>query len=114
VHVNGIGGELVEHPQQNLRNRGLTMGMKTLGATVSVRWGNDVGVSIRLTPKNWARIKAGKPLSIRGKGYYYEGEFFWDYWHFGGGLDGSLTVSYGEDGGTGFDGNLKNAEIEER
>jgi hypothetical protein len=116
VSVNGIGGELVEHPQQNVRNRGPTMGMKTLGTTVSVRWGNDVSVSIRLTPRNWAKIKVGKPLNIRGKGSYYEGEFFWDYWDFGGGLDGSLTVAYvegGEDAGTGFDGNLNDAEIEE-
>ena len=90
------------------------MKIKNLGATVSVRWGYDVAVSVRLTPRNWAKIKAGKPLHIRGKGYYYEGEFFWDYWHFGGGLDGSLTVTYGTDGGTGFIGDLKDAKIEEQ
>ena len=56
--------------------------MTNVGATISVSWGNDVAVSIRLTPKNWAKIKAGKPLSIRGKGYRYEAEFFWDYWNF--------------------------------
>jgi len=89
------------------------MRTKNVGATVSVSWGNDVSISIRLTPKSWARIKAGKPLSIRGKGYHYEGEFFRDYWNFGGGLDGSLTVAYGEDGGTGFDGELKDAQLEE-
>jgi hypothetical protein len=83
------------------------------GATISVSWGNDVEVSIRLTPQNWARIKAGKRLHIRGKGYQYEGQFFWDYWSFGGGLDGSLTVMYGEDGGVGFDGRLADAEIRE-
>ncbi len=49
-------------------------------------------------------------MSIRGKGYYYEGSFFWDYWYFGGGLDGDLIVTYGDDGGTGFDGELKDAD----
>jgi hypothetical protein len=83
------------------------------GATISVSWGNDVEVSIRLTPRNWTRIKAGKTLQIRGKGYEYEGEFFWDYWDFSGGLDGSLTVMYGEDGGVGFDGELAEATITE-
>ena len=51
-----------------------------------------------MTPRNWAQIKAGKSLYIGGKCYQYEGEFFWDYWSFGGGLDGSLAVTYGEDG----------------
>jgi hypothetical protein len=76
------------------------------GAAISVSCGNDVEVSIRLTPRNWARIKAGKTFHIRGKGYQYEGEFFWDYWSRGAGLDGSLTVTYGEDWGVGFEGRL--------
>lgn len=85
--------------------------MTNFGATISVSWGNDVAVSIRLSPKNWAKIKAGKPLRIRGKGYRYEDEFFWDYWSFGGGLRGSLMVTYGDDGAVGFDGPLSEARI---
>jgi hypothetical protein len=38
-----------------------------------------------LTPRNWTKVRSGKPLHIRGKGYHYEGEFFWDYWSFEGG-----------------------------
>ena len=60
------------------------------------------------------RVKSGKELRIRGEGYYYEGEFFWDYWHFKGGLEGDLTVSYGNHGdysATGFDGKLQDAII---
>jgi hypothetical protein len=87
--------------------------MTNVGATISVSWGNDVSVSIRLTPKNWAKIKAGKPLSIRGKGYQYEADFFWDYWNFSGGLRGSLMVTYGDDGAVGFDGALSGATITE-
>lgn len=54
--------------------------MPKTGAAISVSWGDDVEVSIRLTPQHWAGIKAGKTLRIRGKGYRYESEFFWDYW----------------------------------
>jgi hypothetical protein len=55
----------------------------------------------------------GKPLGIRGKGYHCDGEFFWDYWSFGGGLDGELRVSYGSDGADRGFWNLKSAQIEE-
>jgi predicted nuclease of predicted toxin-antitoxin system len=87
--------------------------MPNVAAIVSVSWGNEVIVSIRLNPRNWARVRRGKPLNIRGKGYCYEAEFFRDYWSFGGGLEGSLTVSYGEDGGVGFEGRLVDARIQE-
>jgi len=50
---------------------------------------------------------------IRGKGYSYEGDFFWDYWSFAGGLDDDLEVTYGSDGGTGFIGKLRDAEVRE-
>lgn len=81
------------------------------GATIVVSWGYEQH-SIRLTPRNWRRVKSGKRLKLRGKGYYYEGEFFWDYWNFAGGLEGSLIVEYGDDGGTGFEGKLSDATIE--
>jgi hypothetical protein len=86
---------------------------KKMSATVSVSWGYEIQVSIRLTPRNWVRVRSGKPLHIRGKGYHYEGEFFWDYWSFDGGLEGTLCVSYGQDGGVGFSGGLFPAMIEE-
>jgi hypothetical protein len=85
---------------------------KPSSATISVEWGYETH-AITLSVKNWSRVKRGLPLKIRGKGYWYEGEFFWDYWDFGGGLDGHLWVSYGEDGGEGFDGKLSDAEITE-
>lgn len=87
--------------------------MTNFGATISVSWGNDVVVSIRLIPRNWAKIKAGKPLRIRGKGYQYEGESFLDYWNFSGALGGDLMVTYGNDGAVGFDGALSGATITE-
>lgn len=89
------------------------MPIKNFATTVSVSWGYDVEVSIRLTLQDWTTIKSGKPLQISGKGYHYEGEFFEDNWHFGGGLEGPLLVTYGDDGGVGFDGRLCDANIEE-
>jgi len=87
--------------------------MRQVGAIITVSWGYDVQVSITLSPRNWTRVKSGKPLQIRGNGYHYEGEFFWDYWNFEGGVDGALTVAYG-DGGEGFNGTLDDATIEEK
>ena len=81
-------------------------------ATISVKWGYEVH-SITLAPRNWAAVKAGKPHQQRGSGYRYEGQFFWDYWAFGGGLNGSLDVAYGEEGAEGFRGRLGDARIEE-
>ena len=83
-----------------------------IAATIRVEWGYDDHY-ITLTPRNWAAIKAGRAHSQRGAGYYYEGEFFWDYWSFAGGLDGELEVGYGDDGGQGFVGQLSDATIEE-
>jgi hypothetical protein len=85
--------------------------MPNEGAKITVEWGYELH-SIRLTPHNWRLVKSGKPLNIRGKGYRYDGEFFWDYWRFSGGLDGALTVAYGDGGGVGFVGKLSGAKIE--
>ena len=40
-------------------------------------------------------------------------DFFQDYWSFGEGLDVHLRVSYGDEGGVGFDGELGEAKISE-
>ena len=87
---------------------------KSVGATIYVEWGYELH-SITLTSRNWGRIKSGKPLRIRGKGYLYEAEFFWDYWNFEGGMTGELVVEYGNGSGTGtgFIGLLRDADIVE-
>jgi hypothetical protein len=82
------------------------------GATISVSWGYDVTASITLSPREWAAVKAGKRFGTAGDGYDYEGEFFQDYWDLEGGLDGKLLVTY-SDSGVGFDGRLRDAQIEE-
>jgi hypothetical protein len=89
--------------------------MKSTSAAISVEWDYEEH-DITLTPRNWARVKSGKPLEIRGKGYHYEGEFFSDYWTFDGGISGGLLVRYGTDGadGDGFIGTLDDATITEK
>lgn len=84
------------------------------GAYISVYWPDD-WKTVRLTPRNWRRVLAGKSLYVRGKGYYYDGEFYRDYWSFNdeGKEKGSVTVYYGDDGGTGFSGSIDDLEIEE-
>jgi hypothetical protein len=79
---------------------------------ISVQWGYEIH-SIVLSPGDWEVVKNGGPLNISGEGYWYEAEFFEDYWMFGGGPDGSLQVSYGDDGAVGFTGTLSGAEITE-
>jgi hypothetical protein len=83
-----------------------------IGALVSVYWPED-WKSIVLNPKEWAEVLAGNPYSIRGRGFYYEGEKFHDGWFFNGSMTGELIVTYGDDGGTGFIGKLEDADIEE-
>lgn len=87
-------------------------------ARLSVSWGYDVTVELVVSKRNWSKIMRGHDLTIRGSGYYYEGDFFWDFWDFAGGIDGELIVRYGspKDGdysGQGFIGTLRDALVEE-
>jgi hypothetical protein len=80
---------------------------------ITVEWGYEEH-SITLTPSDWAKVISGEELVICGDGYDYEGEVFDDFWHFTGGLEGDLIVTYsnaGDDSGTGFDGKLRDAHI---
>ena len=81
------------------------------GVVVRVEWGYDLH-EVRLTPRNWSKIRRGLPLRIRSNGAH-EGGSQWEYWSFSGGLNGDLTVYYGEDGGVGFVGKMSEAFIEE-
>jgi hypothetical protein len=81
------------------------------GVELRVSRGYDVEVVLRLTPRNWSRVRRGLPLRIRGRGYRYEAEFYWDYWIFSGAPDYAVRVEYGEDAAVGFDGKLSDIEI---
>jgi hypothetical protein len=86
-------------------------------AHLQVSWGYDVTVDLHVSQRNWSKITKRKKVTIRGDGYLYEGEFYWDYWHFEGGIDGKLMVTYSSskeswDVGVGFDGTAREALVE--
>jgi len=65
----------------------------------SYEWGCP---TIRISPKNWKRIKSGEHITLRGQGWRFndyfdevsdEQFFHWDYWEFQGGLDKPLIVT---------------------
>jgi hypothetical protein len=85
-------------------------------AHLSVGWGYDVTVDLHVSQRTWSKITK-RQKGERGKGYRYEGEFYWDYWPFEGGIDGRLRVAYGspKDGdysGQGFVGTAREALVE--
>jgi hypothetical protein len=49
---------------------------KDAAVRLSVSWGYDVTVDLHISGRNWTKIVKGKKVTIRGKGYYYEGDFF--------------------------------------
>lgn len=88
----------------------------------SYEWGTP---SIRISPANWKKIKAGEPLKIRGQGWRFndyfnevsdEQFFHWDYWDFQGGIGKPLIVTmrskeYGDE--VVYKGELYSSMIEE-
>jgi len=57
-------------------------------------------VSTTVSARDWARIKRGEALSLRGQGSRAgdpmdesDDDMTWDYWQFSGGLDGRLVVT---------------------
>jgi len=86
------------------------------GAEFAVEWGYE-DHSLKVSSANWARIQAGKRLSLKGRRYSYEGEDFACEWHFNHGEPGSLLVSYcsvggdSSDEGEGFDGTWEEALV---
>jgi hypothetical protein len=86
--------------------------MGKIAATISVEWGYETH-EIGLSARNWAKVKSGEKLKVRGEGYDYEGEFFQDYWYFNDTKSGELRVEYGDDGAVGFNGPIADCTIEE-
>lgn len=88
----------------------------------SYEWGTP---TVRISPANWKKIKAGTHLRIRGQGWRFndyfdevsEDQYFkWDYWEFKGGIDKPLTVTmrdkeYGDE--IVYNGDLHSSMVEE-
>ncbi len=84
---------------------------KSGAVTITVDYGYDIH-SIRFSRRTYDRIKAGKPVTIKGQGFHWEGEFDQDEWCFN--VDGPKAVTvttYG--GGTVFDGTLDDIWVDD-
>ena len=66
-----------------------------IGATLSVWWdelGDDV--SITISPEDWNDIQSGEEVELNGNGCILDGRKILDKWHFSGGTDGFVDVTY--------------------
>jgi|WetSurMetagenome_2_1015567.scaffolds.fasta_scaffold475804_2 hypothetical protein len=71
---------------------------------LSIEWGYEAH-SLSVTPLVWAQIVSGEEVTLRSRGAY-EGKFFWIQWSFNCGEIQDLYVTYGDDGGVGYEGNI--------
>lgn len=82
-----------------------------------VAWGGgDVVVDLNVNITEWLEIACGEEITLDGQGYSYDGERFLDTWHFSGGLEGDLTVTYDSrespgDPGDGWLGSTRSALV---
>ena len=79
---------------------------------ITVDWGYE-SHSLELIKKDWDAIQAGEEVSFDGETYGYDGKYFDCWWCFNSLEKGQLSVYYGDDGGTGWEGEWSSAEIEE-
>jgi len=87
---------------------------KTGSVTITVDYGYDIH-SIIFSGRTYTRIMSGKPVTVKGQGFSWEGISDQDYWQFnvnkqGIGEQGALYV-YTADGGEVFIGNLNDMEV---
>ncbi len=88
-----------------------------IAARLSVDWAYELH-DLDLSPPVWQTICRGHPVTVRGPGYWYEGQQFEDEWVFSGGRAGKLRVLYWDaggdwDGAEGFEGSLSGVSLEE-
>ena len=81
-------------------------------------WGYEIDVELYVPEDDWTRILNGEKITIRGDGYAYEGQFYWDYWDFSGGLNGELRIRYGspdeeDDSAEGFVGSIREVLVKD-
>lgn len=77
----------------------------------SVEWGYELH-SVSIPIAKWAAILAGEALSFKSVGWY-EGKKFPVWWSFSCDDRHSVYVSYGDEGLTGFEGDITNGYISE-
>lgn len=82
------------------------------GVIVSVSWGYE-SHWVDVDAADWQRIRNGETVMLCNE-QWYEGKPFNCYWMFNMNPECSLVVDYGEDGGTGFNGDIRDAWIHPR
>jgi hypothetical protein len=89
-----------------LGNRAVQMSKKPPYKSLAANWGNgEVIVELSLDKDQWDRIVRGDRFKIKGRGYWYDGEWFQDIWDFNSGLhDAELIVWYGQPSISDFSG----------
>lgn len=78
---------------------------------LSISWGYEIH-SIKVNPRFWAAVVAGEELSHSAYGWY-EGKRFPMEWNFNCGDIQNLYITYGNDGGVGYEGNVFDLYIAE-
>ena len=77
----------------------------------SVEWGYELH-SVSIPISKWAAILAGEEVSMKSVGWY-EGTRFPVFWSFSCGETHGVYVSYGDEGLTGFEGDITDGYISE-
>lgn len=78
---------------------------------VGISWGYELH-ELTIPVRQWARIVGGVEISMTSRGWY-EGKSFPITWSFNSYEVQSLYVTYGDDGGVGYEGNLYDLLIDE-
>jgi hypothetical protein len=78
---------------------------------LSISWGYETH-SIKVRTKFWAAVVAGDELTYRSYGWY-EGKRFPMQWSFNCGEIQDIYITYGNDGGVGYQGNVFDLYINE-
>ncbi|QOG18173.1 MULTISPECIES: hypothetical protein [Bradyrhizobium] len=67
-------------------------------------WGNgEVMVELEVSKDQWDRIARGDRVEFKGRGYWYDGDWFQDIWDFNC-PHGELTIRYGQPNDGDFSG----------
>ena len=107
-NVYGASRGQIPEVKKAMRRKKLLM----VGAKITVVWGDEPR-TIVLSPRDWQRVKAGAPVTVRGDGYIYHEQWFGDIWRFNGAMH-ELVVDYdyshGETG-VGYNGSLSGVHI---
>jgi len=87
---------------------------KSGSVTITVDYGYDIH-SITFSGRTYRRVCSGKPITVRGQGFHWDGDPDQDYWQFNvnkcGEQDPKALYVYTAGGGEIFIGHLNDGEV---